>query len=369
MRRVAGYGLYVVVMLGFFELASRLMLAIPYIADRRAFHDELSWRRSWVRRHPQGHEIRYDFDVYDPATGWRVKPNLRDAPAFGDKVLNTNARGLRGRTDHPYGKSAAHPRILILGDSFTFGEGVGDTETYAASLQAMMPHAEVLNMGVHGYGHDQMLILLREEGVKYAPDLIILGFVAKDMERNLVGFRDYAKPKFVIERGALTLTDSPVPPPEEILRRDWARPRLYDIWSITVHEFRKWTGLQQRAAERLTALILADMIAVAERIHARPLFVYLPVGEEIADRTPLTDGERFLSGVCRTYGKVRCFSTRPFFAEEMARGTTFKLTGHWDPAGHRVVAKAIRRYLMGEGVWECPAALEACAIATPHRGP
>jgi hypothetical protein len=41
----------------------------------------------------------------------------------------------------------------------------------------MLPHTEVINMGVHGYGHDQMLILFGEEGVKYEPDIVILGFL------------------------------------------------------------------------------------------------------------------------------------------------------------------------------------------------
>jgi hypothetical protein len=58
MSRVASYGLYVVIVLAVFELASRLLLAIPFIADRRVFHDDLSWRRAWVRRYPHGHEIR-----------------------------------------------------------------------------------------------------------------------------------------------------------------------------------------------------------------------------------------------------------------------------------------------------------------------
>jgi hypothetical protein len=33
MGRVASYGLYVVIVLGIFELASRLLLAIPFIAE------------------------------------------------------------------------------------------------------------------------------------------------------------------------------------------------------------------------------------------------------------------------------------------------------------------------------------------------
>jgi hypothetical protein len=50
-----------------------------------------------------------------------------------------------------------------------------------------------INMGVHGYGHDQMLILFGEEGVKYEPDIVILGFLPLDMARNVLKFRDFAK--------------------------------------------------------------------------------------------------------------------------------------------------------------------------------
>lgn len=87
----------------------------------------------------------------------------------------------------------------------------------------MLPHTEVINLGVHGYGHDQMLILLKEEGVKYEPDIVILGFMPIDMSRNLLKFRDFAKPRFILKGGKLKFTGSPVPRPEDILRWDWAR--------------------------------------------------------------------------------------------------------------------------------------------------
>jgi len=51
---------------------------------------------------------------------------------------------------------------------------VSDNETYSYYLQKMLPNAEIINMGVHGYGHDQMLIYLEEEGVKYKPDIFII---------------------------------------------------------------------------------------------------------------------------------------------------------------------------------------------------
>jgi hypothetical protein len=149
------------------ELSLRVFLSIPLIASRidagrEDLDEDFPWRLSWIRRHQNGTDIYYTFDIYDPTKGWFSKPNLRDVQVFGNKILNTNSRGL-GKTEYSYDKHSQKVRILILGDSFTFGDEVSDNETYSSYLQAMLPNAEVINMGVHGYGHDQMLILLQEE--------------------------------------------------------------------------------------------------------------------------------------------------------------------------------------------------------------
>jgi hypothetical protein len=163
------------------EGSARLAFSIPEIGKRLEANEEYTYRRNWVNEHQKFRmEAYYTFDMYDLSKGWIPKPNLKDVKAFDNKTLNTNSKGLRGKKDFPYTKDKEKLRILILGDSFTFGDEVSDDETYASYLQEMLPHVEVINMGVHGYGHDQMLLLFKEEGVKYDPDIVILGFVALD---------------------------------------------------------------------------------------------------------------------------------------------------------------------------------------------
>src|SRR5574341_214630 len=345
MKRVSKCILCFVLLLAALELSLRLFLSIPFVAKR---FELFSWRHKWVRRHQAGKGIYYTFDAHDSTKGWVPKPNLRDVQAFKNKTLNTNSRGLRGKTEYSYDKHSKKVRILILGDSFTFGVGVSDNETYSYYLEEMLPNVEVINMGVHGYGHDQMLILFKEEGVKYMPDIVILGFLTMDMSRNLLQFRDYAKPRFVVDGEKLKLIGSPVPRPEYVLKWDWVRPRIYEIWSIIVYPFKKLIGLEKKQMELLTLHILNEMVDVADSIHAIPIFVYLPEGEEITDDTPLAYGEKFLFAFCQRNNKVGCFSSRPYFAEETAKRTKFELRGHWGPSGHLVVAKAIMRYLLNK---------------------
>jgi hypothetical protein len=341
-----------------FEGSARLAFSIPQVGKRLQANDEYTYRRNWVQEHQKyGMEAYYTFDMYDPSKGWIPKPNLRDVNAFNNKTLSTNSKGFRGKKDFPYSKNKEKLRLLILGDSFTFGDEVSDNETYSFYLQEMLPGAEIINMGVHGYGHDQMLILLKEEGVKYEPDIVILGFLALDMSRNLLRFRDFAKPRFVLERGELKLTGTPVPRPEDILQWDWTRPRIVDLFSLMRHKVKKFLGLQKKEMEDITTAILMDLIRSIESIHATPILAYLPRGKEIAMDIAVTQDEAYMFSICQLNEKAKCFSTRPYFAEKIAQGEKFKLRGHWEPAGHRAVAEAIKRYLVGEGHFAVPPAL------------
>ena len=346
---------YVVFLACLLEGTARLAFLVPQVAKRLRANEDYTYRRGWVNKHQKlGLDAYYTFDIYDPSRGWRTKPNVRDLRVFDNKILNTNSKGLRGKKDFPYTKNKQTLRILILGDSFTFGDEVSDNETYSYYLQQMLPQTEVINMGVHGYGHDQMLILLREEGVKYEPDIVILGFLPLDMSRNLLEFRDFAKPRFVLKGGNLRLTGTPVPRPEDILQREWARPRIVDMFSLLSHSVKKVSGIQKQEMEDITTVILTDMIKLSENIHAIPILAYLPRGREIAMDAAETQGEAYMFSLCKPKEKAKCFSTRPYFVEKIAKGQRFKSGGHWDPAGHLVVAEAIKRYLVDEGYIAVP---------------
>lgn len=345
-RKIALILIYISFLLILFEGSSRLFLSIKPIARRIRITEDLTWHRKWVSRHQNGIEIYYKFDIYDRSKGWISKPNLRNMPVFEDKILNTNSSGLRGAKDYSYGKHPTNMRIVILGDSFTFGDGVSDTETYSYYLQQMIPTVEVINMGVHGYGHDQMLILFMEEGLKYQPDIVILGFVYADTYRNVLRFRDYAKPKFVFDNGELKVTNSPVPSPEDVLKWDWVRPRVYDIWSIIAFGLESPFGWHKEERDRLTEHILDQMVETIDKIDGIPIIVYLPQQDEIYDPSEVLEDEKFLFSYCQTNDKVHCFSSCPYFAEKIRQGESFKSKGHWNPIGHLTVAEAINDYLV-----------------------
>lgn len=353
-RRTALLLLYVAVLGVFFEGSARVFFRVlcSYKGGVPGDHADAAWRLRWIERHRAQTEITFPFDVYDSDRGWALKPSLTNVPVFDQKRLSTNAKGIRGGVEYAYQKPPGTKRIGVFGDSFTFGEEVSDDETFADRLGRLMPAAEVLNFGVHGYGHDQMLVYLQREGVKYGLDLVVLGFVYPDVERNVLAFRDFAKPMFGLERGALVLLNTPVPTIDEVVRWEPYRLRFADLVTILYQEGAWRSGSREQAARRLTTAIVKEMQRTVESNGGRMLAAYLPVVDEInhADPDP-TDGERYFFAACAEQG-LPCMSTRTAILAEHAGKPPLVPGKHWPAAEHLATAVAIRDYVVEKQLLE-----------------
>lgn len=339
--------LFFTVLLGI-EVGLRIFFSVPQFQPLLFVNESLSWRRNWVARHGDTEDITYAFDRYDPLLGWRNQPDVRGMEVFDDKTLNTNNHGFRGIVDTSYEKEPDRLRIAVLGDSFTFGDEVSDEETYVHFIQQKIPEAEIINMGVHGYGHDQIFLFYESEGQRFSPDVVILGFTKIDMERNVLDFRDFAKPVFVEENGQIKLQNNPVPTPEEVLRTDWIRPRLMDGYAIIKESIAIRSGARQQREETVTTLILKRLASSIRTSGAVPVFVYLPFAPEVLEPDPLTSGEAYFFSLCREIPDISCFSSRPAFLEYLRSGSELKIDFHWDDQGHKIIADSLYDFLVND---------------------
>jgi len=104
----------------------------------------------------------------------------------------TNSDGFRG-AEFAREKPDGTARILFLGDSFTFGEGVLFEDTYPEITADLLNRRntdspqryESYNLGVGGYNTAQSLNLLKHTGLEFAPDIIVLGYVPNDPEPSI----------------------------------------------------------------------------------------------------------------------------------------------------------------------------------------
>lgn len=348
-RRLLGWSAYLLAIALLFEGSARLALSSATLREKLFTNDDASWRLQWIARQEGKSGLSYVLDDWSATRGWTLKANLREVP-FRGKVVNSNARGIRGGQEFGDEKPPGVFRVVVLGDSFTFGEEVGDDETFAHQLQTMIPNSEVLNLGIHGYGHDQMLLYLKEEGVRYHPDVVLLGFMPDDMERNVLSFRDYAKPHFAVRDGRLELTTGPIPRPEEMLAAESRRSKFLDLLTMARSRYEWRSGRTQKITRELSFAILDEMKATIEAAGARPAFAYLPVYGEIPRVDDgMTGRERAFFGYCDDR-KMQCLYIQPAFRAKARAGTEFKTQGHWGPLEHLTAAEGLKSELVAKGL-------------------
>ena len=126
-----------------------------------------------------------DAFIYSSTLKYTIKPYLtRDCSVPGNlpAVCYSNKYGFRDK-DYDFNKPSNTYRILLLGDSLTYGPGVNSKDTYPRIFEQIVKNnnktnkkIEIINMGMIFYGPQQYYNLYLELGKKYKPDLIILSF-------------------------------------------------------------------------------------------------------------------------------------------------------------------------------------------------
>lgn len=151
---------------------------------------------------------------YDPRYGWSHIPGAHGVFTADDGKATSviiNTKGFRG-PESDYARAGIGRRILLLGDSMAWGFGVDYDETFGALVERMVPDTQVINLAVSGYSTDQELLVYRDEGYKYRPDLVVIVVAANDPASNArtLEYLIYGKPAFVARGDDLELVNQPV---------------------------------------------------------------------------------------------------------------------------------------------------------------
>jgi acetyltransferase AlgX (SGNH hydrolase-like protein) len=126
----------------------------------------------------------------DPDVDYRLRPNARgrmSSPEYSASI-KINSLGFRGE-EISVAKSAGVRRILFLGDSFTFGNGLSENETlpYFVGEELSRRHSstfEIINGGVYGYCTANELDLFMKYGLPLKPDIVVILVMIHDMFDN-----------------------------------------------------------------------------------------------------------------------------------------------------------------------------------------
>jgi hypothetical protein len=313
------------------ETLARLGFLLPfhYFADGW-------WQLMWLqhREEYRSRGTEYVIDRFDPLLGWTLRENLRDVPV-SEFTVNSNSRGVRGVRE--YAIPGPVSRVLMIGDSYTFGEGVNDDQAFGAVLERLS-NREVVNMAVHGYGTDQQVLRLERDGLQYRPAIVVHGYHEEDNLRNRLRFREYAKPHFAMLNGQLQLDNLPLPPPEQFE----ARWHLYSLAYANVLLTR--LGERRLAAENVerSKRLLERIASDARSINAIVIELFLPTPIEVERRE--TNHPGLYAYACGLQHVV-CVDPTPAMHDRLAPTddwrTPFK--DHYIPALHETIAQELAR--------------------------
>jgi lysophospholipase L1-like esterase len=135
---------------------------------------------------------RFQTDAaYDGFTLRRLRPGatFHHTSVDGTWEFRINAQGFRDDRDYDYAKPLDTIRVISLGDSQTQGFEVRQEHTFSEVVERALVRsghrAEVLNTGVSGFSTAEQLAFLESEGLKYRPDVVLLGVYANDFDDNI----------------------------------------------------------------------------------------------------------------------------------------------------------------------------------------
>ena len=304
-------------------------------------------------------------------------PELGDIPVPGQQGerwspgdfrfrYSNNSLGWRGRREYRESKPTDY-RVLFLGDSFTYGFGVNDDQTFAVlvekDLRAGHLSLEVMNAGCPGKGTDYALKLFQTVGHKFHPDLTVLGFFGNDFADNARGEYYTIGSKGELRVKPLNCNQGTI---KAVLDRlpgyNWliswsqaanlvkqagvdfivnrARKNHSDATNgLVVTYTRSADGFATAANKELTRLYIEQLNAAVKHAGGTLMMFYIPISQEVLEyrqtRTISAD-ERAIQRIAADNG-MTLWSLTPLLAHSgQPIDRLYLQEGHWTAATHAI---------------------------------
>ena len=295
----------------------------------------------------------------DPVLSYVNNPNASARVTGPEFTIDyqISEQGFRDPMLHPPDVAGGTTRILLIGDSYTYGHGVQYEDSWVARVRERFRQdgkaVDIINAGVPGYSTTQEVLYLKRLLPEYRPDIVVIGFVAHDLFTNrpidesgaVAGIADAAVRSVGSDKKSSlhsVLLIKRLLASNDMLyaqayartgRRDWytapPSPWLADQIEITKGLLAEAADLTERQGAKLVVLSIPQLFQVL--VEARGM-AFDQVDVRHIDRTfaDFAESERF-AWVPSLTELAEHYRTR---GEKLY----FRLDGHFDEAGNAVFA-------------------------------
>jgi len=304
-----------------------------------------------------------------PDLPYRLRPGV--TVHIRNFTVHVNRLGLRGPETTAISPSGRR-RVLVLGDSVVYGEGLEEPDTFAVLLEGELNGVggapfEVLNGAAPGYNTEAELAFLREVGLDLFPHALILGVSLNDFgpapgltpfgfltndpgARSRVPWLSNHSEFYMLARWLITYARGGLwyqqaarrtPPPATPFEERWpAMDRAIAVMHKRFYVAPSGPGWERvrRALQGLRDLARARGLDLA--------VVIFPEKDQVELPSPSLDPQRHWLALCEEFG-LRCLDLLPPFAAAAAAqpGPFFQDTQHPNAAGMRIAAHAVASFL------------------------
>ena len=172
---------------------------------------------------------------------------------------HTNSQHMRALRDYSLEKPPNITRMVVLGDSFAYGDEAPLRFSMPYVLETLVDKSEVLNIAIRGAGIDTMYLRWKYDSLNYNPDAVIYTIWIDDVQRASPCLY---KPKFNIINDKIVITNLPPPTLQEI-EYTYKEPLVESyLYKHIAYNLRYWKGVDKARYDyglKLFDLILDDM--------------------------------------------------------------------------------------------------------------
>lgn len=246
------------------------------------------------------------------------------------------------------------PRVLVVGDSFAFGDGVSDGDTWPAVLERRTG-GPVINAGMIGFGVDQAVLRAEQLVDVYAPDTIVLGFIPHDVLRCEMSYwSGFSKPYFAPDASGLRFHPAEVPTPSLLtpVKRLLAMSLTLDrLFTTSLH----WQGPRERYAHHQGREVACRLMErLAGLAGARPIRVVVVAYPQEPTSLPEDTATKDAVLACARANHLLVLDLFPAFEAGSPQDRERRFDRHFSVEGNRLVGTEVAALLAA-----------AAATATP----
>jgi lysophospholipase L1-like esterase len=272
-------------------------------------------------------------------------------------TIYTNSDGFRD-TEFSGEPEPGQFLIAVLGDSFTFGQGVHQSETFPAVLQKFLnqshevPKFRVWNLGVSGYNTEQESHLLKSFVLPRKPNWVVVGLNVNDYEpivvdRSLAGQEKSYKDSVVntirnFIRYDLLITQVVLLKFANIVRNFSPNWTYSNYFQEVMDQYLKPNG----GWTRVSALLL-DMKRESEAAGVGFTLAILPVMWDFQNYL-FEEVNDVIIDFCKAH-KIDCVDILPYFKTESPRSwSVSSIDTHPNSRAQGIFAKALADHFYGK---------------------